>query len=175
MSSRFAIIETGGLGYQVFISPIILSRFKPDQEVELFTHLHVRDNAMELYGFLTEEELEFFSQLIEISGVGPKTALNVLALAKVDDIKKAISASDATILTKVSGIGRKTAERIILELKNKFADLAVSSEGGADGEVIDALVGLGYKLNEAREAIKRIPQEISGVQERIKEALKNIQ
>ncbi|MFH1173339.1 MAG: Holliday junction branch migration protein RuvA, partial [bacterium] len=173
--NRFAIIETGGLGYKVYISPIVLSKFKPGEAVDLFTHLQVRDDAMELYGFLAQAELDFFNQLIEISGVGPKTALNVLALAKVDDIKRAISCGDATILTKVSGIGRKTAERIILELKNKFADLSVSGDGGADIEVIDALVGLGYKVNEAREAIKNLPANIEGVQERIREALKNIQ
>ncbi len=175
VSNRFVILEVGGVGYQIFVSPIILNKFKPGQEAEFFTHLHVREDLMVLYGFLTEEELNFFEQLIEVSGVGPKTALNVLALSKVEDLKQAISSGDASVLTKVSGIGRKTAERIILELRSKFENLPTTGVKGGDGEVIDALVGLGYKLNEAREAVRKIPAEIQGMQERIKEALKNVQ
>jgi Holliday junction DNA helicase RuvA len=174
-TNRAIIVEVGGLGYQVFVSPIIINKFKSGQEVEFFTYLHVRENAMELYGFLSTGELEFFSQLIDISGIGPKTALNVLALSKVDDIKRAIQANDASILTKVSGIGRKTAERIILELKNKFENLVTVDAGGNDAEVIDALVGLGYRVNEAREAVRRVSPQVTDTQVRIKEALKNIQ
>ncbi|MFH1225760.1 MAG: Holliday junction branch migration protein RuvA [bacterium] len=174
VSNRFVILEVGGVGYQIFISPIILNKFQPGQAAEFFTHLHVREDLMVLYGFLTEEELSFFGQLIEISGVGPKTALNVLSLAKVTDIKSAISVGDAAILTKVSGIGRKTAERIILELKNKFENLGLPGAVGGDNEVIDALIGLGYQLAVARELARGVPAEINDVSERIKWALKNI-
>jgi Holliday junction DNA helicase RuvA len=132
---------------------------------------------MELYGFLTTEELEFFEQLLTVTSVGPKSALNILSVGKVEEIKKAIIHGDASILTKVSGIGQKTAERLILELKNKISIEAkegekVDLENFGDSGGIDALVNLGYRRAEAREALHKVDASITGVKERVKEALK---
>jgi Holliday junction DNA helicase RuvA len=131
----------------------------------------VREDALDLYGFLSEEELSFFEMLISISGIGPKTALNVLSVSSVSALKKAISTSDVSHLVKVSGIGKKIADKIVLELKDKVEG---SDENGPtlreEVDAIEALKALGYSQKEAREALK----EASGktTSERIKEALK---
>ena len=175
ISDRFAIINVNGVGYKVFIS---LNTFKnlPEkgEKVKLYTSLYVRENIMALYGFLTKEELEFFELLISISGIGPKGALGVLSVAPIKSLKRAIASGETEILTKVSGIGKKTAGKIILELRSKIED--ISEEGrrevDTDSEVIDVLVSLGYKLNEAREALKKIPEDIKEVGQKVKQALK---
>ena len=146
-----------------------------NKPAKLWTHLHVKEDAMELYGFLHRSELEFFESLISISGIGPKSALGVLALAPVDNLKKAISSGDTSYLTKVSGIGRKTAEKIVLELKDKMgagAGAFVAGELQEDSDILEALVSLGYSQREAREMIQKIPANIKGRDQRIKEALK---
>ena len=174
-SSRFVAINVAGVGYKVFISPIISKKIpESGQKVKLFTFLYVRENALDIYGFLDRKEEEFFELLISISGIGPKSALGILSVASVSEIKSAIIKGDSAPLTKVSGIGRKTAEKIILELKNKIEILPSEFVAGSpeDSEVIDALIGLGYKLSEAREAIRKIPKSIKGVEAKIKETLK---
>lgn len=174
-SSRFVVIDVAGVGYKVFISPIISKKIPEiGQKVKLFTYLCVRENILDLYGFLDRKEEEFFELLISISGIGPKTGLGILSISSVSEIKSAIIRGDSTLLTKISGIGEKTAEKIILELKNRIEILpaelgAVESE---DGEIIDALIGLGYRLSEAREIVRKIPKNIKGIEEKVKEALK---
>ena len=166
-----------GVGYQVFISGQTLEKIGEEEEIELYTYLYIRENSEELYGFLNLEEKEFFEQLLSISGVGPKGALGVLAIATIDTIKKAIIHGDPAVLIKVSGIGKKTAERVVIELKNKI-DIAsidetkVASSEIGDSSAIDALVGLGYSASEARDALKDVDKEIQDVEQRIKEALK---
>ncbi|MBI4692353.1 MAG: Holliday junction branch migration protein RuvA, partial [Candidatus Terrybacteria bacterium] len=171
---RFLIVDVNGISYRVFCGPqTIKSAPKKDGSVSLWTHLHVREDAMELYGFLEYAELEFFEMLIGISGIGPKGALGVLAVAPLDNLKKAISSGETNYLTKVSGIGRKTAEKIILELRDKLGDLGGAESGGIlkeDQDVLSALQSLGYSLSEAREAMKQIPDGIEGASQRIKEA-----
>ena len=149
---------------------------KNSETFSLWTHLHVRENALELYGFLEYAELEFFEMLIQISGIGPKSALGVLSVAAIDTLKKAISSGETSYLTKVSGIGRKTAEKIILELREKLGDLSEAGKTMLKGEqdVLGALESLGYSVNEAREALRHIPENIEGTNNRIKEALKNL-
>lgn len=170
-TEKYVIVDVNGIGYKVFISANTFKNLpKKGENIKLYTHLHVREDAMELYGFLIQKELEFFEMLISISGIGPKGALNILSVASVDTIKKAIVNEESSILTKVSGIGKKTAEKIILELKNKISDEL--GEVGVDDEAIDALMSLGYKVKEAREIIKKVPKSIEGVENRVREALK---
>jgi len=175
ITDKFTILNVNGIGYKIFIS---LNTFKnlpkKGEKIKLFTHLHVREDIMDLYGFLNKEELEFFELLISISGIGPKSALNILSVAPIKSLKKAIMSGKDEVLTKVSGIGRKIAGKIILELKNKIADISFEDAGSvtADGEALDALVSLGYRLNEAREALRKIPEDIKEVGKKIKEALK---
>ncbi|MBU4284710.1 Holliday junction branch migration protein RuvA [Patescibacteria group bacterium] len=172
-TDKYALIDVNGIGYKVYIS---VNTFKnlPEKssKIKLFTHLHVREDIMDLYGFLNQEDLEFFELLISISGIGPKGALNILNVASVENLKKAIANEESSILTKVSGIGKKIAEKIILELKNKVGGEFIDEKFGTDGEAIDALVSLGYRLQEAREALKKVPEAIKEVGDKVRHALK---
>lgn len=173
---KYVILETNGIGYKIFAMPETIKNTKKDNEVSFWTHLHVREDAMEIYGFLEYSEVELFEMLINISGIGPKSALGVLSLAPVDTLKRAISSEDTSYLTKVSGIGRKIAEKIVLELKDKMGggkiDNITDPALKEEGDVLQALQSLGYSLREAREALKQVPNNIEGANNRIKEALK---
>lgn len=172
---RYVILDVGGVGYKIFVAAGMRKNLESEKNAKLLTHLHVKENALELYGFLHQAELDFFESLISISGIGPKSALGVMALAPVDAIKRAISSGDTSYLTKVSGIGRKTAEKIVLELKDRLGFGKVffaGEEFKEDADILDALISLGYSQKEAREMIQRIPQDIKGRDKRLKEALK---
>ena len=171
------VLDVGGIGYRVFLSSETIEAVRSTEEghtISLFTHLSVRENALDLFGFLTHEELEFFEMLIAISGIGPKSALSILSLADVSTLRGAISAGDSTYLTKVSGIGRKSAQKIILELQEKMGDVGSTEHGGrsGDADTLEALKSLGYSTNEARDAIREIPGDIEDPSGRLKEALK---
>ncbi len=172
------IVEVNNIGYGVFVSENFLNELKLGQELQLFTHQYVREEALDLYGFKTLEELDFFELLISISGIGPKSAISVLAIAKLSDIKESIVRGDSHLLTKVSGIGKKIAERVVLELKDKLfkmgGDYNLSSERGFSVDEIDALMALGYSVSEAREALNQVDKDIVDGGERIKEALKKL-
>lgn len=173
---RFVVVESGGVGFKVAVSSAALDRLPAvGSPVNLFCHLRVKEDALELYGFLSEEELDFFELLNGVSGVGPKSALSVLALDKVENLEAAIAEGKSELLTRVSGIGRKTAERIILDLKDKMArsrsaELVGKMESDLDLE--EALAGLGYRRFAVKEAIKKIPKEAGGMESRLREALK---
>ena len=154
------ILEVGNIGYQVYVTPFLIAEKKAGEEMELYTHQYVRENSLDLYGFPTHKELEIFEKLIGISGVGPKTALGVLTVNKPDDILKGIEPGDDKIFTKVPGIGGKTAQRIILELKGKLENIGESALSKEDEEVIEALVSLGYKKNDVRRALEKV--EVTG-------------
>ena len=170
------ILDVKGVGYRMFVSPGTLEQLHRQKEgsVSLFTHLSVRENALDLYGFLEQEELHFFEMLISISGIGPKSALGILSIADVETLKQAISSGDSSYLTKVSGIGTKIAKKIVLELNDKIEVL--EDTGGAarreDIDTFEALKSLGYSTGEAREALKQVPRGVSGTRNRLKEALK---
>ncbi|MDD3711219.1 MAG: Holliday junction branch migration protein RuvA [Patescibacteria group bacterium] len=172
------IVEVNNIGYSVFVSENFFNELKVGQELQLFTHQYVREEALDLYGFKTLEELEFFELLISISGIGPKSALSVLAIAKLSDIKESIVRGDSHLLTKVSGIGKKIAERVVLELKDKLfkmgGDYDLSSGGGFSADEIDALMVLGYSLPEAREALNQVDKDVVDSGQRIREALKKL-
>ncbi|MFH1502655.1 MAG: Holliday junction branch migration protein RuvA [Candidatus Eisenbacteria bacterium] len=160
------VVDIGGVGFRLLV-PISTFRGLPEEggEVRLFTHLHVREDALELFGFLTPAERTLFLELISISGIGPKLGLAVLSGLAPDVFHEAVVGEDLALLTSVSGIGKKTAQRIIVELKEKLSGLDVSSIGGGEGEVEDtgdavlALVSLGMNIATAREAVLRVQRE----------------
>lgn len=172
---RFVIVEANGVGYRVFTGPDVLRKAKKEETIKLWTHLHVREDSMELYGFSEYAELDFFETLIQISGIGPRSALGVLSVAPLDTLKRAIASGETSYLTQVSGIGKKIAEKIILELKDKLGKVGFGGDDiflKEEEDVLKALRALGYSYSEAREAIKQLPSNIAGTQERVKEALK---
>lgn len=170
--SKFILINVHGIGYRIFTSLETLRTLgQKGARVVLHTHLYVRENAMELYGFNTMSELEFFELLIGISGIGPKSAIGVLSVAPLDSLKRAIAGGDTAYLTKVSGIGRRIAEKIIIELKDKLAGSA--GVGASDeSDALDALVSLGYTVREARDALRSIQDPAASLDQKIKKALK---
>jgi Holliday junction DNA helicase RuvA len=128
---------------------------------------------MELFGFTDREELSLFEMLIEVSGIGPRSALAILSLATVDTLRTAIGANDLTYLTKVSGIGKKTAEKIVLELRDKIGNIgATAPELKDDGDVIEVLMSLGYSRDDARNVMRKVPAAAAGTSARVKEALR---
>lgn len=173
---HYAVIETGGVGFKFFAASGTIAKL-PDigKEVAIFTYLHVREDALELYGFLDPKELNLFERLNAVGGIGPKSALNILGVAKVDQLAAAINEGKTELLTRASGIGKKTAERIILELKGKLS-LTTSPQTlqlmEADIELEDALVGLGMSKNEAKATIARLDPGLTGFKERLRAALK---
>ncbi|MDD5032910.1 MAG: Holliday junction branch migration protein RuvA [Candidatus Pacebacteria bacterium] len=177
-AQRFVVLETAGVGYKIFISMETLSGIPATGEkFILWIHTHVREDDISLYGFLNYSELEFFEQLIQISGIGPKSALAVLSVAPLDVLKKAIGSGEISYLTKVSGIGKKLAEKIILELKDKLSASGVLIKDGSfvEGEyAVEALKSLGYSLRESREAVMKVGQDIKGTENIVREALRNI-
>lgn len=177
LKDNYVIIDVGGLGYKVFLTSYATGKIAGQENAELFTYTHVREDVLALYGFLTQEELEMFELLISISGIGPKAALGILTIASVDAIRMAVLNEDTSILTKVSGVGKKTAERVILELKSKVAKLPAGSGAGAekvssDSELLEALVGMGYSSFEAREAVKNLPKDLKDISAKLKWALR---
>ena len=178
-TEKFVIIENNDIGYKVFMAENTLSEFNIGDEIKIHTYLHIREDLMDLYGFLNSEDKDFFEMLISVSGIGPKGALNILTIAPVKMIKSAILAGDAGILTKVSGIGQKTAAKIVLELKSKIkntlSEKDMASYAGEDFkknmDVLDALTTLGYNQTQAREILKQIPAHLSA-EDKIKQGLK---
>ena len=175
-TEKFAVITVGGIGYKVFSNTEILGKLSErGGQVKMWTHQHVREDALELYGFLHFAELELFETLISISGIGPRGALGVLGIAPVDTLKRAIASGDTSYLTRVSGIGKKTAEKIVLELKDKMLGKGVSSlnapELKEEADAMDALVQLGYSQREARDALQIVSKEIVGAEKRVRAAL----
>ncbi len=171
------LLEVQGVGYEVDVP---MSTFydlpAPGQPVALFTHLVVREDAHLLFGFLTEAERALFRQLLKISGVGPRLALSVLSGLSVNDLADAVARQDSARLTRIPGVGKKTAERLLLELKEKLAPLtgvAPAAGGPATGtnEISHALAGLGYNDRETSWAIKQLPAALS-LEEGIRQALK---
>lgn len=176
------IVEVGGVGYTVRVplGALPVLRKGTTADVSLFIHTAVREDAIDLYGFPTEEELGFFKLLMSVSGIGPKSALNILNVSDVQTLKRGIAGGDAASLTKVFGIGKKSAERIVVELRDKVAlEISARPSTGASGdeaEVVEVLMAMGYSAAEARRALKEASTGgmVSGtsVRERLAAALK---
>lgn len=170
---RSLVIETGGIGYKVFATASTVEKAREGAELALWTHLAVREDSQTLFGFPAKDELNFFELLISVSGIGPKTALGILNVSSVANIRKAVSTGDTSHLTKVSGVGSKLASKIVLELKGKFgaeADSGISLRDEVDA--LEALKALGFKHNDAREALKQVGESVADTGERVKKALK---
>jgi len=167
-------IVINGLGYKIFITKPLLAKVKVGQTIKLFTKLQVKDDSLSLYGLATQSEMEYFKRLISVSGIGVKSALNILSLVNLKNLENAIINKEVESLTKISGIGKKTAERIILELKGVVGKNSLSaSDIKNDVLAIDALLEMGYSIQQARKAIQQISsfQNIRA-EEKIKRALK---
>jgi Holliday junction DNA helicase RuvA len=173
---NYVVVDVSGVGYQAHVSDFCFGKIAGKKDVSIFVHTYVREDTLALYGFLELSEKEMFELLISISGIGPKAALAILSIAEPKTIKAAILNEDSSILTRVSGVGKKTAERVIRELQGKVDGLE-AGEGEeliADSEATEALMSMGYSATEAREALKTVSSDVTDVSERIKEALKNI-
>lgn len=166
-------VLVGGVGYEVFVPSSYIGKIKKDDKIELFIYTHVREDILALYGFLTKEEMNFFKLLISVSGIGPKVALSIISSAGVDKLVQSISNGDPALLSAVSGVGKKTAEKAVIELKNKVGVPSVSSSvSGDSSDLIDALVGLGFQRAEVAQAISVLPNQEATQEEKIKTALK---
>ncbi|MFL5680370.1 MAG: Holliday junction branch migration protein RuvA [Chloroflexota bacterium] len=178
------VVEVGGLGYRVFAPPSVLASAAPGSKLKLHTFHLVREDQQALYGFRTVEELGFFNLLLTVTGVGPKVALAIVGSRPTPDLQLAIMQQDQAVLVSIPGIGKKLAERVIFELKEKVTAAGVaastaSSAGSAasEGEIVAALQALGYSLGEAREASRAALAETgvgSTLEERVKAALRSL-
>jgi len=177
LTDKSLTLLVGGVGYRVYTTEETIHSHSLNKEASLFTYLSVRENALDLFGFKTKEELAFFELLITISGIGPRSALSILNIAAIPTLRQAIGSSDTGYLTKVSGIGRKTAEKIVLELRDKVGLIEGSSKKvlKEESDALLALMSLGYPERDAREALKKIEvPEGANTQALIREALKQL-
>lgn len=170
------IIDVGGVGYQVYLTRTAMGIAPAEgEEYSCFTYLAVRENALDLYGFENRAELEFFESLLGVSGIGPKSAIGILSVAPVDLLKSAIGSGEAAHLTRVAGIGKKTAEKIVVELRDKLgAEGGESGFSSEDADALEALQSLGYSLSEARDALQNIPSDIEGTKDKLAAALRSL-
>ncbi|MES3004985.1 MAG: Holliday junction branch migration protein RuvA [Patescibacteria group bacterium] len=166
---RFIILDVSGVGYKVFTNTAFVNTAK---EVSFWTYLAVRETALDLYGFQTKEEMDFFELLITVSGIGPKSALSIMGLATLKNLRQAIKTGDVGHLVKVSGVGKKNAEKIVVELKDKIGDIEFGvGEGVSDMDALEALKSLGYNEKDAREVLKKV-SDVSDTGEKVRKALK---
>lgn len=174
LHDQYVIVDVHGVGYKVFVSAYTMGKLAGTSETMLYTHTYVREDSLSLYGFLSLEELAMFEMLISISGIGPKAGMSILSIADPKTVRNAIANEDPSILTKVSGVGKKTAQRVILELRNKIGQVGAheTREVSADSDAIDALIAMGYSVTQARETLKQVPAEVADVAKRVTAALK---
>ncbi len=177
----FLVIENGGIGYHINTSQNTLNKIQSGSETVIFTYLHVREDILSLFGFADNDELEMFKKLISVNGVGPKAGLSILSILDTVSLKVAISTNDIQKISKASGIGKKTASKIVLELKDKIEkvdieDVIESSKvvENETSELIKVLMTLGFTQNEAKKSLKNINLQDKNENEIIKEALRNL-
>jgi Holliday junction DNA helicase RuvA len=167
---NYLVLLVGDIGYKVFVTPEILSK-NVGSEISLYIYMKVSDDGQSLYGLPSFGDLQFFELLITVSGVGPKGALGIMSSAKRELIEQAISSQDSLMFTKIGGIGKKTAERIIVELKNKVSSLGATSLDSATGDLMEGLMALGYKQQEIMNVLPKIDSSLS-MEAKLKMALK---
>lgn len=171
----FAIVVNNDIGYKVFAAERDLAKLNIGAAAEFFTYHYIREDEMRLYGFANRQDQRMFEMLFSVTGIGPKSAMGILNMATVDSIKSAIVRSDISLLTKVSGVGKKTAERVILELSSKIKDfggIAKNTEGMSDA--IEGLMSLGYSRSQALKALEKVQEDISDPAEKVRLALKSL-
>lgn len=191
VEEQMAVIEAGGIGYGIFMPKQALSLLpQPGNEVKVYTYLNVREDAMQLFGFLTRDDLEIFRLVIGVSGIGPKGGLNILSCLSPDELRFAVMSGDVKAIAAAPGIGKKTAEKLILELKDKLniEDVLEKASHGDDNldyghvqggesmqaEAVQALVALGYSSTESMRAVKKTSDNCATVEGILKEALKHL-
>jgi Holliday junction DNA helicase RuvA len=186
ISDDYIVLENGGIGFQIMTSHNVISTLKSGENITIYTHLNVREDDMSLFGFARKDELSCFKQLINISGIGPKGALAILSALSLDELRLAVLSEDYKAIAKANGVGTKTAQRVVIELKDKFKledisyvndedDLSTGVVDDTMSEVAQALVSLGYSNVESLRAIKRVAgYEKLSVEELLKEALKKM-
>ncbi len=178
-SGNCLIVDVGGVGYEVVLPILDVERIVLGEEHKFFTHHVVRENAEELYGFTTLTAKRIFEMLISVQGVGPKAAIAILSLAEAEEVRNAIANADAAFISKAAGVGKKTAERVVVDLRDKVgAPSRYGASGGVEtvvgqeqDEALDALMALGFPLKEAMVALSKVDRTLP-VEERIKLALK---
>lgn len=175
------ILVANDIGYRIRVNSVQYVEVAIGEEAEFYIHHHIREDASDLYGFKTLADLEMYELLLTVSGVGPKSALGISSVASAEELRSAIVMGDHSILTKVSGIGKKTAERVVLELGDKIqktiGDRPLDAASGgmiSSNDELDALIALGYSLQQAREVLKKIDPKLKDSGERIKAALRLI-
>lgn len=184
------VVENQGIGYYIFIPGSMFAGSLPmGEEIRVYTYFHVKEDAMQLYGFLTRDDLQIFRLLLGVSGVGPKAGLGILSALSADELRFAVLSDDAAAIAKAPGIGKKTAQKLILELKDKLRIEDVlehaahgssaegevpdaSSDSSMQAEAVQALVALGYGSAESMRAVKKTSAECASVEDILKEALK---
>ena len=171
------VLNVGGVGFHVFVPAATLDGCELNHNAGLFTYLLVRENILALYGFDSEEQRGYFLLLLEVNGVGPKVAMAILSALSLDNIRNAVIAEEPAIFSRVPGVGRKTAEKILLHLKDKLPTIpggtGLQEFSDVDGEVLDALTSLGYSVVEAQRAIQAIPKDVpQDVESKLLQALK---
>ena len=175
---ELVVLTTGGVGYKIAVKPNSIIEYVVGNEVELRTYMSVSENAMNLYGFIDETEQELFTHFLSVSGIGPKSALHLLSLGSVEEITSAVSSGDVEYLTKVSGVGKKTAERVVVELKSKLGEMNfvvdLNGNGRLIGDVIEGLMAMGYNAQQSREAVKQLDTNNKSSEELMREALQKI-
>ena len=174
------VIEVGGVGLRVFVPAPLRTRMKAGEVTFLYTHLIVREDALTLYGFESQPERELFNILLGVDGVGPKVALSVLSAMTLDSIQRAVFADEADMLSRVPGVGKKTAQKMALHLKDKLKPVdalaSVAAMTDRDSEVLAALTALGYSVVEAQAAIQALPKDApEDTEERLRMALQYFQ
>ena len=174
---EYLVLETGGVGFKIFSTNNIIDNVEIGKEIQLFTQLVVREDSLSLFGFETESENEYFNLLLGVNGVGPKLSLMILSTLNLETIRRAVLSEQSDAFARVPGVGKKTAQKIILHLSGKITgETGFDSFSGiqdVDTEVIDALTGLGYSIVEAQAAIQSIPKDVpQEVEEKLRFALK---
>lgn len=173
---NYLIVQTSsGVGYKVFVPNDIVTPISSNSPISLFIHTHVKEDALDLYGFPSQEDLAMFELFLGVSGIGPKTALNIFSNGKLEKIKEAIVKGDVDFFTTVPRLGRKNAQKIIIELRPKLGsliELDLTAEGGETKEIIEALKSFGFNFSEAKEAFKSIKDIEGDTSVKIKAALK---
>lgn len=177
---KLTVFTAGGVGYDIIVNIDTAEKLQGQTEVEIHTYLSVKENGMDLFGFLTEAERGLFLKLLSVNGVGPKSALNILSLGKPEEIVRAIVNKNSDYLAEAHGIGKKAAERIVVDLNNKLGEASMIGEYAMSGDkdilsdVVEGLVTLGYSRAQALTAIKDIPSEGRNSEDVLREALKRV-
>ncbi|MBQ6394130.1 Holliday junction branch migration protein RuvA [Candidatus Saccharibacteria bacterium] len=175
------IVDVHGVGYELTVSQIDFDAANLDDEMKFYTYHHIRENSEELFGFSTLAAKKIFEMLISVQGIGPKAAINILSLAPAEEVRNAIANADSAFVSKASGVGKKSAERVIVDLRDKVGIpshygatdvVGVKTTVAENDEALDALIALGFPLKEATAALEKVDTSLS-VEDRIREALKN--